>query len=87
MESVINTKICVTCGIRKPLSEFNLKSGEKIVYESSCKDCKRKKSLDNTNDLNYVKTKKEITNTQKKIDKSFPSKEVPNKTIRKLKIR
>jgi predicted DNA-binding antitoxin AbrB/MazE fold protein len=83
MESVINTKVCVMCGIRKPLSDFNLKSGEKFVYESNCKDCERKKSLDN---LSYIKTKKEIIDTQKKMDKPFPSKEVLNKTIRKLKI-
>lgn len=63
MESVINTKVCVMCGIRKPLSDFNLKSGEKFVYESNCKDCERKKSLDN---LSYIKTKKEIIDTQKR---------------------
>lgn len=51
------------CGIRKPLSDFNLKSGEKFVYESNCKDCERKKSLDN---LSYIKTKKEIIDTQKR---------------------
>lgn len=71
MESVINTEACVMCGIRKPLSDFNLKSGEKFVYESNCKDSERKKSLDN---LSYIKTKKEIIDTQKKMDKPFPSK-------------
>lgn len=87
MDTIVNTRICSTCGVRKSLSEFSLKPGEKLVYESDCKSCQEEKMLDNSGDnTDNVKKEKELTDAQKYLDTPFPSKETANKTFRKLRI-
>lgn len=86
MDTIVNTRICIICEERKSLSEFNLKSGEKFVYESACKDCQKEKLLEGPEDLSYIKTEKEIIDTQTHLETPFPEKETPNKTSRKLRI-
>lgn len=56
----IIVKICATCELEKPISEFNLRP-HKTTYESDCKVCQKEKMLtdpDNTNS-DYIKKTKE----------------------------
>ncbi len=88
MDTIINTRICSACGIRKPLSDFDLKPNEKFVYEPNCKICQEEEMINNTGDnTDGVKKEKDLADTQKYLDSPFPSKEIPNKTFRKLRIR
>lgn len=92
MSTVTNKKVCRTCGEKKSLSEFRLKSQEKFVYESDCKKCQKEKMLTdpeytNTN-ADYLKRPKDELSHVITVDTSqeilFPEK-TTNKSKRRLR--
>jgi cytochrome c5 len=95
MDPVANTRICITCGQKKPLSDFRQKSQQKFVYESECKSCQKEKMLNDPDytdtNADYLKRAKDATthtaDTSTPLENPFPEKVDLNKTTRKLRIR
>lgn len=83
MSSISLYKTCATCGNRKPISEFN-KRPHKLSYEPNCKVCQKAELLNPRDDVDHVKTEKEIIDTEKLLDVLFPEKTDPNKIINKV---
>jgi uncharacterized protein YpuA (DUF1002 family) len=83
MSSISIYKTCATCGDRKLISEFN-RIPHKLGYESNCKSCQKIELLNPRNDVDFVKTEKELVDTARPLDVPFPEKTDVNKTINKV---
>jgi len=81
---IIIYKICSTCGLEKPVSEFNIRP-HKTTYESDCKECQKENGPNDTNSDYLKKTKQSISDHIKQIENiqvvSFPAKNT-NKTTK-----
>jgi hypothetical protein len=83
MSSISIYKTCATCGNRKLTSEFN-RQPHKLGYEPNCKVCQKAELLNPRNDVDFVKTEKELIDTSTQLISPFPEKTDTNKTINKV---